>query len=81
MKIALSIGLLITLIVGFLCLFWPERVQEYALKWSVQGRGRLNPFLNWMKTRSYIIMLRIIGIAAIIAVAVAIHVVFRGPQE
>ncbi|WP_145025947.1 hypothetical protein [Geobacter argillaceus] len=78
MKLALLIGLLTTFIVGIVCLIWPEKVQEYALKCSMQGVGKFNPFLSWMKTRSYIITLRIIGVAAVIAVALVIYVVFKG---
>jgi hypothetical protein len=78
MKLALSIGLLTTFIVGILCLIWPEKVQEYALKCSIQEIGKFNPFLSWMKTRSYLITVRIIGIVAVFAVALVVYIVFRG---
>jgi len=55
----------IFLIIGVACLVWPEKIQEFALKWSAQGLGKYNPFLDWMKTRSYLLMLRIIGVMAI----------------
>lgn len=81
MKIALSMGLLTTFIVGIICLVWPEKVQEYALKWSSHGVVKFNPFLGWMKTRSYLITLRIIGMVAIIAVALAVYVVVKAPEK
>jgi hypothetical protein len=81
MKVALSIGLSATFIVGIVCLFWPEKVQEYALKCSFQGIGKFNPFLSWMKTRNYIITLRVIGLAAVTAVALAIYVVLRSFEK
>lgn len=56
---------IIFLTIGVTCLLWPETIQGYALKWSVRGLGKYNPLLDWMKTRSYILSLRIIGIIAI----------------
>ena len=72
---------IIFLIIGVICLFWPEKVQEYALKWSAQGLGRFNPFLGWMKTGSYIFALRVIGVMAIGTFILAIFVVFKGTQR
>ncbi len=53
----------IFLIVGVVTILWPERVQQYALNLYAnhQYAAKLNPFLNWMKTPSYILWLRIIG--------------------
>jgi len=56
---------LIFLAVGSVCLFWPQKVQEYALRWSGQGLGRYSLFLGWIKTPSYVWTLRVIGIIAI----------------
>lgn len=68
---------IIFLVIGVVCLFWPEKIQEFALKWSVQGLGKYNPFLSWMKTRSYIVALRIIGVMAIVTFFVALVVVLK----
>ena len=72
----LSIGI-IFLIIGVICLFWPEKVQEYALKWSSQGLGKFNPFLGWIKTQSYVLALRIIGVMGIGAFILSLLVVFK----
>ena len=54
------------LIVGFSGLFWPERIQTYALEHSTSRlHQKVNPFLGWMKTRQYIWSLRIIGVISI----------------
>jgi hypothetical protein len=76
-KIALTVGLLITIAIGIICVMWPEKVQEYALKWSAQGLGKFNPFLDWMKTRSYVAALRIIGLVAIGAVILVFFIIFK----
>jgi hypothetical protein len=71
------IMVIIFLIIGTMCLFWPEKIQDYALKWAGQGLGKFNPFLDWMKTRSYIWALRIIGVLAIGASLIALFVVIK----
>ena len=71
---------LIFLIVGVVCLVWPEKVQEFAIRWSGQGLGKYNPFLGWMKTRGYIWMLRIIGIIAIGVFILALFVVVKAQK-
>ena len=63
---------LITL--GVLCLVWPYRVQEYALK---QRGMRLNPFGGFMRGRGYIWNLRICGSIAI-AMAIVLLVALFG---
>ena len=56
----------IFLIIGVACLVWPKKIQEYGPKQSDRGLGKYNPFLSWMKTRNYLITLRIIGVLGII---------------
>jgi hypothetical protein len=64
-----SIGIVImhgslaaTLVVGLICLFYPQRVQRYALRrcrdWVP---GLPNPFIGWMGTAGYVVYLRIMG--------------------
>ncbi len=79
-KAALLFGLLSSLIIAGVCLIWPEKVQEYALKWSGQGLGRFNPFLNWMKTKSYILSIRFVGVLAIISFIFLIIAFFRNTK-
>lgn len=64
--VALVTGALF-LIIGIICLLWPEKIQQYSLDYYVYHKAaeKLNPFLNWMKTSSYIWSLRIIGLLGI----------------
>jgi len=68
---------IIFLIIGAICLFRPDNIQEYALKWSVQGLGKFNPLLGWMKTRNYILTLRIIGVTVIAMFLLVLFVLFK----
>ncbi len=68
---------IIFLIIGIICLFWSEKIQEYVLKMSEHGTGKFNPFIEWMKSKSYILSLRIIGVLGIIVFVVAFFVVFK----
>ncbi len=72
---------IIFLLIGVICLFWPEKIQEVALKYSAQGLGRYNPFLSWMKTRSYILVVRIIGVIAIMVFLLALVAIFTRVQK
>jgi hypothetical protein len=49
------------LVIGLLCLFWPESVRSHALGASTSW----NPFLGWMRTSQYLWSLRIIGALAL----------------
>ncbi len=47
--------------VGLISLFWPAKMQQYALKHCTKYYFWQNPFLGWMKTRSYLVYLRVMG--------------------
>jgi hypothetical protein len=47
--------------IGLLWLLWPKKMQEYALKHCTKFYFLQNPFLGWMKTRSYLVYLRVMG--------------------
>ena len=54
------------LIVGLSGLFWPEKIQTYALEHSTSHlHQKVNPFSAWMKTRQYIWALRVIGMMSL----------------
>jgi uncharacterized protein YjeT (DUF2065 family) len=74
--IPLATGI-IFLVIGIICLFYSKKVQKYALDFYDRHKtaGALNPFLDWMKTQSYILSLRIIGLVGI-AVFILTLVVF-----
>ncbi len=55
---ALVVSELVLLSVGSLCLFWPRRVQEFALAHLVW----YNPFARFMKSQAYVWMLRLMGV-------------------
>jgi hypothetical protein len=80
MKIALLFGLLSSFVLGIICLLWPERIQEYALRWAGQGLGRLNPFLDWMRTKNYILSIRFVGTLAIIGFIVMLITFIRNTR-
>jgi len=53
---------IIFLIVGVVCLLWPERIQRYSLNTTEKS----NPFFNWMKTREFVWSLRFAGVIGIL---------------
>jgi len=63
--------------IGIMCLFWAKKIQEKVLQWSAQGRIKFNPFPGWVKTRWYVLSLRIIGVMAIGVFALIVYVVFQ----
>jgi hypothetical protein len=42
--------------IGMVWLLWPKKMQEYALKHCTKFYFWQNPFLGWMKTRSYLVI-------------------------
>lgn len=66
--------------VGIVALVWPDRVQDWMLNFHQSGRAGAawNPFLSWMKTSSYIVALRAVGILAIGAGFLVLMTLIRG---
>lgn len=62
------------LLVGVSCLFWPQAIQDYALKQNTRWVKR-NPFLEWMETPQYLKYLRIMG-GVILGIAVFLTIIF-----
>ena len=58
--------LVVLLALGILCLVWPDRIQQYALKRSYLW---FNPVYEWMKKPSYRVSTRLLGVMSLIAVA------------
>lgn len=66
------------LFVGLSGLFWPERVQTYALEHSTSRlHQKVNPLLGWMKTRQYIWSLRVIGVISMAAAVLLLVILVR----
>jgi hypothetical protein len=53
--------------IGVIWLLWPKKMQEYALKHCTKFYSWQNPFLGWMKTRSYLVYLRVMGLVLLAA--------------
>jgi len=52
---------------GLILLLWPKKMQEYALKHCTKFYFWQNPFLGWMKTRGYLVYLRVMGVVFLAA--------------
>jgi hypothetical protein len=70
---------LITLSIGIVCLFCPERIQQFGLDYydTYKTAAKFNLFLGWMKTRSSVMVLRLMGSLAIVVSVLALFVVIR----
>lgn len=66
---------IIFFIVGLFCLFFPKKIQDYAIRIYENGKGlaKFNPFINWIRKPSYLISLRIIGILSIMIFGLSIY--------
>ena len=80
-------GLLGTLLVcacflagGVIALIWPKRIQTWALAYFNEGPGRAqwNPLRDWMRTSSYVVSLRIVGVLSIAAGCLVLLAAVRG---
>lgn len=68
------------LIAGVVALVWPERIQGWTLSFYEGARGlaKWNPLLDWMRTSSYIISLRIVGALSMVAGFLVLVAVAKG---
>ncbi len=75
---ALITGILF-LTVGVVCLLWPERIQEYGLKYHAARSFALdmNPFLSWMKTQSYVWTLRVVGLVSVTVFVFSVWLIMK----
>ncbi len=64
-KFAVSIAASVVLLsLGTVSLIWPAKIQQYMLK--SHSVSEYNPFFGWMKTKGYILSLRVTGIIALL---------------
>ena len=72
---ALATGM-IFFVVGLLCLFFPKKIQDYAIRIYENGMGlaKFNPFINWIRKPSYLISLRVIGVLSLLGFGLSIYV-------
>ena len=68
------------LVAGVLALVWPERIQGWTLSFyeGAHGLAKWNPLLDWMRTSSYIVSLRIVGALSVVAGFVVLLAVVKG---
>jgi len=66
--------------IGAVALVWPERIQDWVLRYfeGTQGLAKWNPLLNWMRTPSYIVSLRVVGTLSVGAGCLILLAVMRG---
>ena len=58
---------------------FPEKIQKIALEYSSEDRSErsYNPWTWWIKTRSYVITLRVLGVLCFLVSAIIIRAVLR----
>jgi len=62
-----SIAIIFFTVTGLVCLFFPRKVQQLAVKWADRGaRHYFNPLSNWITTSSYVVCVRAIGAMALL---------------
>lgn len=65
---------------GAIALVWPDRIQTWTLSFyeGAHGLARWNPLLDWMRTSSYVVSLRIVGALSIAAGCLIVLALVRG---
>ncbi len=70
-------GLLMALL-SFTCLFAPEIIRNYGLRNAPKRLGPFdNPFLKWMQTPQYMWSIRLVGVIAIVGLALLLFALIR----
>ena len=71
---------IIFFLIGVVCLFFPDKIQMAALKYYAEHptAGKLNPFFDWIKSPSYVVSLRLIGLIGIVAFVFILIVLVKG---
>ncbi len=65
---------------GTIALVWPDRIQVWTLGFyeGAHGLAKWNPLLDWMRTPSYVVSLRIVGALSIAAGCLVALALARG---
>jgi len=66
------LAMLIFWVAGVVLTFWPGRVQKYYVDFfdQHQNSARLVPFVEWIRTPSYVTCLRVVGVVCITVSAI-----------
>lgn len=78
-KFILIITIVIFLIIGIICLWGPNKIQNYILKYYSKHENfkKINPFIKWMETESYVFFLRFIGLVLMFIVVFLIFLFMK----
>ncbi len=68
------ITVFIFLAIGVLFSFFPKTVQKYHVNAQTKGLAKVNPFIGFIKSKEYLILLRMIGIVALFAVCFVVFI-------
>jgi hypothetical protein len=73
------LGALAFLSIGTVFTVFPGKVQEWALKSrdATRGPARRVPLMSWVETPSYRTSVRLIGVLALVAVALIVVAILR----
>jgi len=71
---------LFCLIVGFSAAFKPYQIQKSTIDYHIKYKI-YNPSLDWMKTKNYILWLRLAGIVSLAASSLMFYVLYRIMRE
>ena len=65
--LAVALVCVVFLIAGIVALIWPEEIQRHILRFHAGAKGiaAWNPWLDWMRTPSYVATLRLIGVVSL----------------
>jgi len=71
---------IIFLVLGVVCLFFPERIQTFTLSYHAEHEivAKLNPLVNWMKGPNYVVSLRLVGMFAVVGFLVIVLALIKG---
>ncbi len=71
------IGIAIFFTVGFVCTFFANRIQSFAVDYCSRAykTNKFNIFLSWMKSKSYVFFLRIFGTLVIVCSLILLYLI------
>jgi len=73
MEIYYVIIAILSFVIGVFMYVWPQNVKRIVMKWTIK---EINPFYDWMNTNSYLVMLKIGGLIAILTSIGLLYLLF-----
>ena len=72
-----QLGMALIITIGMIGVFFPEKIQSIELKMSeVLTFGIPNPFVSFLQTDQYLLMVRLFGAVTLLMVTAAEYVLF-----